>query len=133
MYKKIAVTLFVLGALSSLLFSYKAFTSRESGDNKNLESFFTKYNPNENVREAYKFALENPQNVLSTVKCYCGCLEQDHKNSRDCFINSDGSFDLMGLNCGLCVKTALLSKAMLSEGKSVEEISLYVDSKWGRK
>lgn len=34
----------------------------------------------------------------------------------------------MGLNCGLCVKTALISKQMLAEGKTVQEISDYVDA-----
>ena len=66
------------------------------------------------------------------VKCYCGCLNNGagHKNNRDCFFNDDGTFDLMGLNCGLCIKTALISKQMLAEGKSVQEISDYVDSRW---
>lgn len=98
-----------------------------------LEEFLKKNNASSEIAQAYRFALENPQNILSTVRCYCGCLKnQNHNNSRDCFINEDGSFDLMGLNCGLCVKTALTAKQMLSEGKTVQEISEFVDSKWGK-
>lgn len=101
--------------------------------NPSLEEFLKINGASAEVSQAYVFALENPQNILSTVKCYCGCLKnQQHKNNRDCFINEDGSFDLMGLNCGLCVKTALISKQMLAEGKSVQEIADFVDARWGK-
>lgn len=101
--------------------------------NEVLENFLKSNNATFEIAQAYRFALENPQNILSTVRCYCGCLKnQGHKNNRDCFFNEDGNFDLMGLNCGLCIKTALTAKQMLSEGKTVEEISNYTDSKWGK-
>jgi hypothetical protein len=59
------------------------------------------------VREAYQFALANPD-VLSKIPCYCGCGEPhgagnvSHKNVRDCFVrevNVDGTivWDDMGL------------------------------------
>lgn len=99
---------------------------------KKLAEFLLKNQANSDIAEAYRFALENPQNVLSEVKCYCGCLIQGHSSNRDCFINSDGSFDLMGLNCGLCIKTALTAKQMLTDGKTVQEISDYVDTRWGK-
>lgn len=98
-----------------------------------LEQFLKENNASSGVSEAYRFALQNPQEVLTQVKCYCGCIKtQGHRNDRDCFINEDGTFDLMGLNCGLCVKTALVAKQMLAEGKSVQEISDYVDARWGK-
>lgn len=101
--------------------------------NDPLAKFLKEHQATESIAKAYKIAYENPQNVLSKVKCYCGCIKNNgHKNNRDCFMNEDGSFDLMGLNCGLCVKTALISKQMLDEGKSVQEISDYVDAKWGK-
>ena len=118
--------------------------NRQTTPRAPLEEFLKGNNAGSEVAEAYRFALENPQNVLSQVRCYCGCIQnQGHKNNRDCFItqrvtgsgatiDEDGSFNLMGLNCGLCVKTALSAKQMLSEGKTVEEISNYVDSKWGK-
>ena len=98
-----------------------------------LELFLQEHNANEQVAQAYRFALENPQDILSSVKCYCGCLQQDHNNNHDCFINDDGSFDLMGLNCGLCVKTALTSKQMLAQGKTITAIAEYIDLQWGNK
>lgn len=100
---------------------------------KNLDEFLSLAKPTADIVEAYRFAQENPLEVLSIVKCYCGCLENgaEHRNNRDCFINDDGTFDLMGLNCGLCIKTALLSKQMLADGKSVQEIANYVDNHWG--
>lgn len=96
-----------------------------------LEQFLKANNPPSDVAEAYRFAQENPQQVLSQVKCYCGCLNQGHRHGRDCFVNNDGSFDLMGLNCGLCVQTALTAKQMLAQGKTVAEIADYVDQRWG--
>lgn len=103
------------------------------GSTQALDNFLKQHNPSPEVAEAYRFAYENPQGVLSKVKCHCGCMKtQGHKNDHDCFMNEDGSFDLMGLNCGLCVKTALTAKQMLAEGKSVQEISDYVDNRWGR-
>lgn len=98
-----------------------------------LELFLKQHQANSQVAEAYQFALENPQGVLSKVRCYCGCLKNNgHKNNRDCFFKEGGSFDLMSLNCGLCIKTSLTAKQMLAEGKSVQEISDYVDSKWSK-
>lgn len=107
--------------------------STQATPRESIEDFLKGNNASSDVAEAYRFALENPQDVLSQVRCYCGCIQnQGHKNNRDCFINENGGFDLMGLNCGLCVKTALTAKQMLSEGKTVAEISNYVDSKWGK-
>ena len=99
---------------------------------KNLEVFIAQNKPNNQIAEAYRFALVNPGKALLQIKCYCGCIKnQGHKNNRDCFIDEDGGIDKMGLNCGLCVKTALTAKKMLSEGKTVAEISDLVDQKWG--
>lgn len=98
-----------------------------------LDLFLKDHSTTSEIAKAYKIAYENPQNVLSEVKCYCGCIQNNgHKSSRACFIKENGDFDLMGLNCGLCVKIAITSKEMLDQGKTVQEISKFVDSKWGR-
>lgn len=131
-----SVLFFIVGIL--ILFNAKnqpvpaASQENSSQISQSLGVFLQKHQAKGEIAEAYRFAEENPQNVLSIVKCYCGCLKQGHKNNQDCFINEDGSFNLMGLNCGLCVKTALTAKQMLAEGKSVDEISIYVDSRWGK-
>lgn len=140
MLKRIIIFAFVfLVVIGILLISFEQEITSNSTVNSSssttaLEGFLKQNNATAEIVGAYKFALENPQGVLSKVKCYCGCLTNGsgHKNNRDCFFNEDGSFDLMGLNCGLCIKTALTSKQMLAEGKSVQEISDYVDGKWGK-
>ena len=141
--KRVSVILLLI-ILFSLVFVYlntqtkpeptpQPSISRNKSQETKLDQFLKKNNATQEITEAYKFAYDNPQNVLSIVKCYCGCLKnQGHKNNRDCFFNEDGSFDLMGLNCGLCVKTAIIAKQMLDEGKTVQEISDYVDKRWGK-
>jgi len=45
------------------------------------------------VREAYQFALANPD-VLSNFPCYCGCGAMGHRSNLDCYVqsfNADGS------------------------------------------
>lgn len=45
------------------------------------------------VREAYQFALANPD-LLSAFPCYCGCGAMGHRSNLDCYVqsfNSDGS------------------------------------------
>lgn len=55
----------------------------------------------ETVREAYQFALANPE-VLSKIPCYCGCGAEGHTSVKDCFVQevrADGTvvWDEMGL------------------------------------
>lgn len=136
----IAVFLVLAGGFFILSSSNKTVnqpkTSTQTTPIDPLSIFLAQNKAGADVAEAYRFAEENPQGVLSKVKCYCGCLEkepdQKHDNNRECFFNKDGSFDLMGLNCGLCIKTALTAKEMLSQGKTVEEIAKYVDERWGK-
>lgn len=126
----VIVAIFATGAI---VLQKNGTNSGQLTKQEKLEQFLAQNNATVEIAEAYRFAQENPQNVLSKVRCYCGCLKnQRHKNNQDCFFNEDGSFDLMGLNCGLCVKTALLSRQMLAEGKTVQEISDYVDARWGK-
>lgn len=136
------VFLFVIGGLTMYEYTTSAAGpvsepkipgDRAAVSPEELEAFLMKNTVTEQVAQAYRIAYENPQNILSQVKCYCGCLDQGHDDNRDCFFNDDGSIDLMGLNCGLCVKTAIVSQELLSEGKTIQEISDYVDNRWGPK
>ena len=43
--------------------------------------------PIEVVRSVFQFAAEHPE-VLSYVPCYCGCENQGHRGSEDCFVAS---------------------------------------------
>ena len=54
------------------------------------------------VREAYQYALANPQ-VLQYMPCYCGCVQDGHASNRDCYIRefrSDGSVLLDPMSFG---------------------------------
>jgi hypothetical protein len=37
------------------------------------------------VREAYQFALANPE-LLKRIPCYCGCGSMGHKSNLDCYV-----------------------------------------------
>jgi len=37
------------------------------------------------VREAYQFALANPE-LLKRIPCYCGCGSMGHTSNLDCYI-----------------------------------------------
>lgn len=59
------------------------------------------------VREAYQFAVANPD-ALRNVPCYCGCGAMGHTSNYSCYIKeskADGTvvFDGHALGCSLCV------------------------------
>ena len=88
------------------------------------------------VREAYQFAVANPQ-VLEQVPCYCGCGSIGHKSNLACYIQErkpDGSvkFDDHALGCSLCVDIARDSMRMTGEGKSLEEIRAAIVSSYSQ-
>jgi hypothetical protein len=88
------------------------------------------------VREAYQFAVANPQ-VLEHVPCYCGCGSIGHKSNLACYVQefkSDGSikFDDHALGCSLCVDIARDSMRMTREGKSLEEIRAAIVSSYSQ-
>jgi hypothetical protein len=37
------------------------------------------------VREAYRFAVANPE-LVSQFPCYCGCVHAGHESNLDCYI-----------------------------------------------
>jgi hypothetical protein len=37
------------------------------------------------VREAYRFAIANPD-LLRAIPCYCGCGAMGHRSNLDCYI-----------------------------------------------
>ncbi len=83
-----------------------------------------------NVREAYQFALANPD-TLSKLPCYCGCTAA-HRNVKECFVrevNSDGTivWDDMGASCSVCVDIVRDTMRMLQDGKQLAEIRSVVD------
>lgn len=85
---------------------------------------------NEQVKEAYLFAKENPE-LLENLPCFCGCVNMGHHHNRDCYINDDGKWDDHGSLCGGCVSVTLDAKRMFLNGSSTKEIRDFVDAKQG--
>ncbi len=87
------------------------------------------------VREAYQFAVANPQ-VLTEIPCYCGCGGMGHTSNYSCFVAvmPDGSrqFDGHALGCSICVDIAQDAMRMTKRGASVPEIRLTVDAAYSK-
>jgi len=60
---------------------------------------------------------------LGEIACYCDC---EHTDLYDCYEKG------MLINCGLCMKEYETYLEMKDE-KSIEEISEYIDNRWGEK
>lgn len=87
------------------------------------------------VREAYQFAIANPQ-ALETVPCYCGCGNMGHTSNLHCYvkdIDKAGSitFDNHADGCGICVDITQDVMRLMAEGRSPKDIRAYVDSTYG--
>ena len=90
----------------------------------------------EDVQMAYQFAMDRPD-IMMWMPCYCGCGgHSGHKSAKNCFIKesstaTDVQFDEHGANCQMCVIIALDTKTMTEEGRSLKEIRIYIDDKFG--
>lgn len=74
------------------------------------------------VREAYQFAVANPD-ALKNVPCYCGCGAIGHTSNYACYFNeAKQSFDEHALGCSVCVDIAQDVMKMTREGKSPPDI-----------
>lgn len=78
------------------------------------------------VREAYQFAVANPD-ALKNVPCYCGCGAIGHTSNYACYVkqtNADGTvvFDTHALGCSVCVDIAQDVMRLTREGKSPGDI-----------
>lgn len=94
---------------------------------------FTRVDPQ--TEEAYAYALYHPQ-VIEWMPCYCGCVAMDHRSNLDCYLKrpvagSPTTFEEHASYCNLCVKTTLLAKQLISEGKSLRDIRAAVDQTFG--
>ncbi len=88
------------------------------------------------VQEAYQFAVANPD-VLKQLPCYCGCGAMGHTSNYSCYVaeaKADGSFtyDPHALGCSICVDITQDAMRQLQQGKSIDEIRLYVDNTYSR-
>ena len=89
------------------------------------------------MKEAYIFAKEHPD-ALQGVKCYCGCMntikeDDDRLHTRgviDCFLEPNGSYEIHGSNCPLCVKEALRVKELVANRIPKDKIITLIDSEF---
>ena len=86
------------------------------------------------VQEAYQFTVANPD-VASQIACYCGCVGMGHKSSYDCYLsrtdaNGELTFDNHAIYCRVCVDITQDTMRLLDEGKSISEISSYIDANY---
>lgn len=74
------------------------------------------------VREAYQFAIANPD-ALKNVPCYCGCGAIGHTSNYACYFNeAKRTFDDHALGCSVCVDIAQDVMKLTRAGKSPPEI-----------
>ena len=77
----------------------------------------------------YRIALNN-QDLFTTLPCYCGCgtYVPPHRNLRDCFLRSDGSFASHAAGCATCQQEALDAQRWLAAGSSRTEVRRLLDA-----
>ncbi len=88
------------------------------------------------VREAYQFAVANP-NALKNVPCYCGCGAMGHTSNYSCYVKeskADGTivFDSHALGCSLCVDISQDVMRMMRDGRAPPEIRASIISTYSQ-
>jgi hypothetical protein len=88
------------------------------------------------VQQAYQFAAANPD-LMQQLPCYCGCGAVGHKSNYDCYISDVDekgliSFDSHALGCSICVDITQDAMRLIREGKSLAEITSYVDATYSQ-
>ena len=88
------------------------------------------------VREAYQFAIANPD-ALKNVPCYCGCGAIGHTSNYSCYIketkgNGTPMFDDHALGCSVCVDIAQDVLSLTKEGKSPGDIRAAIVSTYSQ-
>jgi Protein of unknown function with PCYCGC motif len=87
------------------------------------------------VREAYQFAVANPD-LMKEIPCYCGCGALGHTSNYSCYVKdvSDGKvvFDQHALGCSLCVDITQDALRLSKEGKSPGDIHSFIVANYSR-
>jgi Protein of unknown function with PCYCGC motif len=88
------------------------------------------------VREAYQFAVANPD-ALRNVPCYCGCGAMGHTSNYSCYVKeskADGTivFDAHALGCSLCVDITQDVMRMTRDGRAPPAIRASIISTYSQ-
>lgn len=86
------------------------------------------------VREAYQYAVANPDEVAK-YPCYCGCGNMGHTSNLSCYIQEFGDdgtivFDNHANGCGICVDITQDVMRFKADGQSSIEIRAYIDAEY---
>ena len=74
----------------------------------------------DDIASHYRYAADHPSE-FAAVPCYCGCDRMlAHRHLGDCFVNSDGSWDPHASACSVCVDEAVMMRAQLDAGTSID-------------
>jgi hypothetical protein len=89
-----------------------------------------------NVREAYQFAVANPE-ALKNVPCFCGCGAVGHTSNYSCYVKETKAsgeivFDTHALGCGICVDIAQDVMKYTKQGKSPQDIRASIDQTYSQ-
>lgn len=87
------------------------------------------------VRDAYAFALYNPQ-FVEWMPCYCGCGAIGHRSNLDCYLKKTApgrptQFEEHASYCDICVQITLTTKQLVGQGRSLHEIRQVIDETFG--
>lgn len=88
------------------------------------------------VREAYQFAVANPD-ALKNVPCYCGCGAMGHTSNYSCYVkeskaNGTTVFDEHALGCSLCVDISQDVMQMTRDGRAPPDIRASILSTYSK-
>lgn len=88
------------------------------------------------VREAYQFAVANPE-IVSSIACYCGCGAMGHTSNYACYVAGEDdqgriAFDNHALGCSICVDITQDAMRLTREGKSSQAIFSYIDKTYSQ-
>jgi hypothetical protein len=88
------------------------------------------------VREAYQFAIANPD-ALKNVPCYCGCGAMGHTSNYSCYVkeskaNGTTVFDEHALGCSLCVDISQDVMQMTRDGRAPPDIRASILSTYSK-
>ncbi len=88
------------------------------------------------VREAYQFAVANPD-ALRNVPCYCGCGAMGHTSNYSCYVKESQAngtivFDSHALGCSLCVDISQDVMQMTRDGRAPPEIRASIISMYSQ-
>ena len=88
------------------------------------------------VREAYQFAIANPD-ALKNVPCYCGCGAMGHTSNYSCYVKeskADGTtvLDEHALGCSLCVDISQDVMQMTRDGRAPPDIRASILSTYSK-